>query len=155
MKTYEETVAQYVQGTGNHVMYRVTPVFEGDNLVASGVLMEACSVEDDRICFCVYCYNIQPDVEIDYLTGTIIAETGVLQLIADDSEIQGQQEKDIRLVPDYVVNKNTKKFHYPYCNSVTSIKAKNRWDYSGTREDLIEMGYVPCRNSRYYQEKIF
>ena len=54
--------------TGNHVLYRVTPVFEGSNLVASGVQIEAWSVEDDGegICFNVYCYNVQPGVEIDY-----------------------------------------------------------------------------------------
>ena len=54
-----------------HVLYRVTPIFDGDNLVASGVLMEAESVEDkgDGICFCVFCYNVQPGVTIDYATG--------------------------------------------------------------------------------------
>ncbi len=145
MRTYEESVAQYVQGTGNHVMYRVTPVFEGENLVASGVLMEARSVEDDRICFCVYCFNIQPDAEIDYLTGAVIAETGLLQLIPDSAVSTGQEDA-IRVLPDYVVNKNTKKFHYPYCSSADSIKPKNRWDYQGTREELISMGYSPCRN---------
>ena len=64
-------VADYVKETGNHVLYRVTPVFEGSNLVASGVQMEAWSVEDDGegICFNVYCYNVQPGVKIDYATG--------------------------------------------------------------------------------------
>lgn len=46
---------------------------------------------------------------------------------------------------DYVVNKNTKKFHYPSCSSADDIKASNRWDYHGTREELINMGYVPCK----------
>lgn len=67
----EEKVLDYVRDTGNHVLYRVTPVFEGDNLVASGVLMEAYSVEDsgEGICICVYCFNVQPGVWIDYETG--------------------------------------------------------------------------------------
>lgn len=71
MLPFEEMVARYIDETDNHVMYRVTPIFEGDNLVASGVLMEAYSVEDngEGICFCVYCYNVQPSIEIDYLTG--------------------------------------------------------------------------------------
>ena len=71
MLPYEELVGDYVRKTGNHVLYRVTPVFEGSNLVASGVQMEAWSVEDDGegICFNVYCYNVQPGVEIDYATG--------------------------------------------------------------------------------------
>lgn len=71
MLPFEEQVAKYLDRNDNHVLYRVTPVFEGDNLVASGVLMEAHSVEDDGegISFCVYCYNVQPGVIIDYATG--------------------------------------------------------------------------------------
>lgn len=68
---FENMVADYVKETKNHVLYRVTPVFEGDNLVADGVLMEAESVEDegDGILFCVFVYNVQPGVAIDYATG--------------------------------------------------------------------------------------
>lgn len=71
MLPYENWVASYVKETGNHVLYRVTPIFEGDNLLASGVLMEGYSIEDNgaEICFCIYCYNVQPGVEIDYATG--------------------------------------------------------------------------------------
>lgn len=71
MLPFEERVAKYIDDTGNHVMYRVTPDFVGTNLLASGVLIEAYSVEDDGegIDFCVYCYNVQPGVEIDYRTG--------------------------------------------------------------------------------------
>lgn len=71
MLEFENKVDKYVDDTGNHVLYRVTPVFEGDDLVASGVHMEAWSVEDDGdgICFNVYCYNVQPGIGIDYLTG--------------------------------------------------------------------------------------
>lgn len=71
MLTFEDMIADYIKETENHVMFRVTPIFEGDNLVASGVLMEAWSVEDEGegICFCVYAYNCQPGVIIDYATG--------------------------------------------------------------------------------------
>lgn len=71
MLPVEEEVLDYVRETGNHVLYRVTPVFEGDNLVASGVLMEAYSIEDsgEGICICVYCFNVQPGIIIDYETG--------------------------------------------------------------------------------------
>ena len=71
MLPFENMVADYVRETGNHVMYRVTPIFEGDNLVASGVQMEAYSVEDqgEGVCFHVYVYNVQPGVYIDYATG--------------------------------------------------------------------------------------
>lgn len=72
MLPFENMVGDYIKETGNHVLYRVTPVFEGDNLVASGVIMEAQSVEDkgEGILFCIYAYNVQPGVEIDYATGT-------------------------------------------------------------------------------------
>lgn len=71
MLPFENEVADYVKETGNHVLYRVTPIFEGDNLVASGVVMEAKSVEDngEGVQFNVYCYNVQPGVTIDYATG--------------------------------------------------------------------------------------
>ena len=71
MLPFENLVADYVKETENHVMYRVTPLFEGDNLVAHGVLMEGWSVEDEGegVCFCVYAYNAQPGVIIDYATG--------------------------------------------------------------------------------------
>ena len=71
MLPFEEMTADYIDRTNHHVLYRVTPVFEGENLVASGVLMEAYSIEDkgEGIQFCVYCFNVQPGIEIDYLNG--------------------------------------------------------------------------------------
>ena len=71
MVEFENRVADYVKDTGNHVMYRATPIFDGTNLLASGVTLEAYSVEDEGegICFYVYCYNVQPDIYIDYATG--------------------------------------------------------------------------------------
>ena len=71
MLPFENKVASYVRETGNHVLYRVTPVFEKDNLVAEGVQMEAYSVEDEGkgVAFCVFVYNVQPGIEIDYATG--------------------------------------------------------------------------------------
>lgn len=73
MLPFENMVADYVMETGNHVMYRVTPIYTGNNLVADGVLMEGYSVEDqgEGITFCVYVYNVQPGVRIDYATGDI------------------------------------------------------------------------------------
>jgi DNA-entry nuclease len=71
MLPFENQVSDYVKQTDNHVLYRVTPVFEGENLLATGVLMEALSVEDDGagVSFCVFVYNVQPGIEIDYATG--------------------------------------------------------------------------------------
>ena len=72
MQVFERKVADYIRKTGNHVLYRVTPVFEDQNLVATGVIMEAYSVEDDGkgICFNVFVFNVQPGIEIDYSDGS-------------------------------------------------------------------------------------
>ena len=131
MLPFENLVAEYIKETGNHVLYRVTPVFEVDNLVASGVQMEAISVEDrgEGICFNVYCYNVQPGVVIDYATGE--------SRLDEDALSQGQQM-------EYVLNTNGKKFHQPDCSSVADMKEENRQDYTGTRELLIAQGYEPC-----------
>lgn len=77
MLPFENEVDTYVESTGNHVLYRVTPIFVGDELVARGVLMEARSVEDEGCVFCVYCYNVQPNIVIDYATGDSIASDGI------------------------------------------------------------------------------
>ncbi len=71
MLPFENKVFDYIEKTGNHVMFRSTPVFSESNLVADGVLLEGYSVEDkgEGICFCVFCYNVQPGVKIDYATG--------------------------------------------------------------------------------------
>ena len=71
MLPFENMIDDYVDETGNHVLYRVTPIFDGNNLLCEGVLMEAWSVEDDGdgICFNVFCYNVQPGIKIDYSNG--------------------------------------------------------------------------------------
>lgn len=137
MLPFENMVADYITETENHVLYRVTPVFEGNNLVASGVQMEALSVEDDGegIEFNVYCYNVQPGIEIDYATGdSRLAEEGPVEGTESNSEA------------DYVLNTNSMRFHLPSCSSVEQMSEQNRQDFHGTREELIEQGYEPCGN---------
>ena len=138
MLPFENMVADYIKETGNHVLYRATPVFEGENLVASGVVMEAFSVEDEGegVCFHVYVYNVQPGVEIDYATGESW-ETGDSASSALESQAEEQKT-------DYVLNTSSKKFHRPDCPSVDSMSEKNRQEYHGTREELIAQGYEPC-----------
>lgn len=136
MLPWENMVAKYAEETGNHVLYRVTPYFEGENLVASGVLMEAFSVEDDGdgVCFNVYCYNVQPGILIDYATGESALD-----------ESWPAEEKQPEQEYDYVLNKNTKKFHIPSCDNVQDINDKNKEYFSGNREEIIEKGYSPCK----------
>lgn len=76
MLPFENKVAGYIRRTGNHVRYRVTPIFQGNHLLASGVRMEAYSVEDagSGICFDVFVYNVQPGIGIDYATGDSFME---------------------------------------------------------------------------------
>lgn len=132
MLPFENQVADYVQETDNHVLYRVTPIFQGDNLVASGVQMEAYSVEDqgEGVCFNVYVYNVQPGVTIDYETG----ESWLEETVSPSESAQ----------TSYVLNTNTMKFHLPDCSSVQDIKEANRQEFQGSREQLLEQGYSPC-----------
>lgn len=131
MLPFENQVADYVHETNHHVLYRVTPVYEGDNLVASGVIMEAASVEDEEIRFHVFVYNVQPGIWIDYATGE-----------SRESETAESEKKDEEVT--YVVNTNTKKFHKPDCSSIRDTKQQNRKETSETREELIDQGYSPC-----------
>ena len=138
MLPFENMVADYVKETNNHVMYRVTPIFEGNNLVATGVLMEAKSVEDngDGILFCVFCYNVQPGVTIDYATGESQLTENV-EVPSVESPTQVPTETKVT----YVLNTNTKKFHLESCSS---LPTSNRQDYEGTRDEVVAMGYSPC-----------
>jgi DNA-entry nuclease len=197
----ENRVYWYVKDTGNHVLYRVTPRYIGDDLLAVGVQMEAYSVEDrgERLSLNMFCFNVQPGVLIDYKTGenwldpnyetsrSISAESdpevGVNEVgqvandagqVADDAEQcaddaeQGVDdaglgatesgiqsgEKDINskenepYVPDekvtYIINTNSGRFHLPECQSVQDMKEKNRKEFFGTREELVDAGYKPC-----------
>ena len=156
MLPFENMVADYIQETNNHVLYRVTPIFEGDNLVADGVLMEGYSVEDkgSGISYCVFAYNVQPGIEIDYATGE--------SKLADGAQQEEQKPATVTPAPspepekqepatgseasqaDYILNTNTKKFHYPTCSSVNDMKEKNKKEFFGTRDEAIAQGYSPC-----------
>lgn len=202
----ENRVYWYVRDTGNHVCYRVTPRYIGDNLLADGVQMEAYSVEDHgkRISLNVFCYNVQPGVRIDYKTGdnSLDPDVDVTRMMPDNSDsgdvasesqaadgdsIQGtldsentdrdseeavnpkntssdseepvsrditstlesgdstssiQEERTEEIT--YILNTNTMRFHLPDCQSVQEMKEKNRKEFFGTREELIEAGYEPC-----------
>ena len=143
MLPFENRVRSYVENTNQHVMYRVTPVFEGDNLVTTGVLMEGYSVEDngEGICFNVFCYNVQPQIKINYADGTSEVD------YVPESEGNTVDSND-DLSTTYILNTNSKKFHYPYCDSVNDMKEKNKQVFTGTREEVIEMGYSPCERCK-------
>ncbi len=135
MLPFEDMVDDYIDETGNHVMYRVTPIFQGENLVASGVHMEAMSVEDngEGIFFNVYVYNNQPGILIDYATG----ESYWGEDLPADNGNDGE-------VTTYVLNTNSHKFHLSSCSGVTSMNEENKETYTGSRSALIDRGYDPC-----------
>lgn len=163
MLPFENAVADYVDATGNHVLMAVTPIFEGDELVARGVHMMAESVEDggEGVAFNVFCYNVQPGVVIDYGTGESMLEeeatplpdvSGAESVPGAASEGAGEASEkgatgsnEGKGVAEYVLNTNSKKFHRPDCSSVGQMSAKNREDVEDTRENLIANGYDPCK----------
>lgn len=133
MLPFENMVADFVKETGYHVIYRVTPVFEGEELVARGVQMEGFSVEDggEGICFNVYAYNHQPGVIIDYATG--MSERNLDETRQTTSGDTG-----------YILNTKSKKFHDEDCGQAADISDDHREIYTGSREDLIDDGYEPA-----------
>lgn len=220
MLPFENLVADYVEETDNHVLYRVTPIFKGDNLLASGVQIEAYSVEDKGkgVSFNVYCYNVQPGITIDYTNSdsklsdgtiasitlnytkyalevgqskTLVAVTspesavksvtwyssnnkiatvskngkvtavkaGTVTITAKTSnglkatcKVTVKEKSDTTVINssangniNYVLNTNTKKFHLPSCSSVKDMKDKNKKEVSCSRDEVIDMGYVPCK----------
>ena len=131
MLPFENMVADYIKETGNHVLYRVTPVFDGNNPVARGIQMEGYSVEDQGagICFNVYVYNVQPGVTIDYETGYSWLDENNTDPAVSNTET-------------YILNKNSKKFHRNNCGQAQDIKESNREVYTGDRQHLLDEGYV-------------
>lgn len=134
MLPFENMVADYVKETNNHVLYRVTPFYDGDDLVAKGVYMEAKSVEDDGdgILYNVFVFNIQPGITIDYATG--------------DNWLFNQEpaETEAEAEATYILNTKSMKFHKEGCSSVSSMNPNNKEEYTGSRENLIRQGYAPC-----------
>mgnify|MGYP002750791285 FL=1 len=140
MLPFENDVADYIEITNNHVYYKATPIFQGNNLVANGVQMQAYSVEDNGqgVSFNVYCYNVQPGVAIDYATGDN-------QAVASSSASVTSTSSDEADKKTYIVNTKTKKFHNPDCEGVKKMSSSNKKKYKGTRDSLISNGYSPCQ----------
>ena len=132
MQEFEAMVTDYIKDTKNHVMYRTTPVFEGDNLVASGVILEAYSVEDngDGITFCIYIHNVQTDYVIDYATG--------IPSVSPDAAIK---------LYKFVINASNYKIHLSTCRHVSGMSEANKIYANGTAQEvynsLVAEGKAP------------
>lgn len=164
MLPFENRVTSYIVSTGNHVLYRVTPLYQGSDLVARGVQMEALSVEDGGagIRFNVFAYNVQPGIGIDYATGaswrTGEAVDGALgssvvgagqteapssQSQADEGAVLDRNGRDVSTAA-YVLNTRSMRFHRPDCDSVRDMKQANRLAIDDSREEIVSQGYRPC-----------
>lgn len=158
MLPFENTTADYLHSNGNnHVMYRVTPYFSGDDLVADGVLMEGYSTEDDgALSFCVWCYNEEPGVTIDHRTGDAAANDGTPQYGYGESDAEKAQEDQhsasaanyenytAQEGTTYVLNTNTMKIHLPSCSAVQKMSGSNRQETTKDYNTLVGEGYSPC-----------
>ena len=133
MLPFENMVDDYIERTGNSVMYRSTPVFTGNNLVADGVLIEAYSIEDNGtgISFCVYCYNVQPDITINYATGA--SSSNIASVPTPSTPAQTDKvEKSVYRTP------SGKRYHYdPGCGGKNS--------YQVSMSEAIGAGLTPCQ----------
>ena len=131
MLPFENQIAAYVKATGNHVLYRVTPIYNGEDLVASGVLMEGISVEDNGggVKFCVYAFNVQPGVTINYFTGQNVPSGESLPPVYEDAEEEYF----------YVINTNSKTVHKSTCSHASKISEANRAEFNGDISLLFEM----------------
>jgi len=137
MLPFEDMVHDYVVETENHVMYRVTPIFRDNELVARGCLMEAYSVEDngEGISFCVYVYNAQPGITINYADGSSALNGQPLP-----SPGASSAPSDV----SFILNTSSKKYHKPTCSQINRISENNRAEFFGDEQDLIEDGYTAC-----------
>ena len=158
MLPFENATADYLHSNeNNHVMYRVTPYFTGDDLVADGVLMEGYSTEDNgALSFCVWCYNEQPGVTIDHMTGNAIANDGTPQYgygesaaekAAEDQHSASAAQYDsytAQKETTYVLNTNTMKIHLPSCEVVQKMSGNNRQETTENYQTLLGEGYSPC-----------
>lgn len=136
MRVYEVKIARYMERTSNHVMYRVTPVFNREELMCRGVLMEAYSVEDngEGICFNVFLYNVQPGLDYIYSTGES-QYTGIYLNSAAYVE-------DVSQDYNYVLNSKTMVIHKPDCENASRIGTKNKIYSYSERDELIGAGYA-------------
>ena len=183
MLAYESELLSYLRSTKNHVLYRVTPIYKGSELVARGVQLEAWSVEDAGrgLHFNVFCYNVQPGIAIDYATGKTSKKQAAQGEIADAlaggsltvAELPGMSPARNHGSGDapaaksadgtngaapaganaggteiYVLNTNTRRFHYPDCYSVNQMSDRNKEIGHYSRSELIDRGYQPCGNCR-------
>ncbi len=146
MTQFEDMVRDAVKEDGLHVMYRVTPMFYENELVARGVIMEAYSVEDsgETVSFNVYVYNVQPGIVIDYATGNNWLATSAPDNIGSSDNDNNSGKNDSAEQGSYILNTSGKKVHIPTCSSASQMNPANKKEYNGTLADILSQGYTKC-----------
>ena len=144
MLPFENKVANHIKNTAHHVLYKVTPIYKGDNLLCSGVVMEAFCIEDDGgdIDFKVFCYNVQPGITIDYSTGKDYVNT--IDNIKDEEVVY------INFGKVYIINKKKRIIHSPLCRVREKTSNKNIVYSDDGIELLKKKGYVVCNFCNHY-----
>lgn len=136
MLPFENMVADYIKETKNHVLYRVTPVYDGNDLVAKGVQMEALSVEDDGegIMFNIFAYNVQPGITIDYATGeSWLGETNKLDKTSEKEKVEIRG------------NKNSKVYHCPGQANYERMADSDNLVIFSSEKEAIKAGYTKAK----------
>lgn len=149
MLPFENLVADYVKKTGNHVLYRATPIYSGSNLLASGVQLEGYSVEDkgSGICFNVFCYNVQPDIIISYEDGNSTKNEDSNSSDTGKSTAKPNYKSSLQTNEEtYILNTSTKKIHRSSCHSIKQMSDSNKKNWKGNIKDLLDKGYSKCKN---------
>ena len=146
MRPFEEDVADYIYKTDNHVLYRSTPVFEGDELVCRGIRVEALSLEDGgrEINFDVWCPNLQPGVTIDYATGDAWIDEETIDDVVEGASSQGDDAIDRDAEGTFILNTSSKKIHEPDCEGVQDMSPRNREEFTGSIAEAERLGYNLC-----------
>lgn len=146
MLPFEEEVRDYIKNTNHHVLYEAIPVYKDDELVARGLILQAASVEDETIRFCVYIYNVQPGVTIDYQNGTSrkAKEGEPTYGIKEAKDPFDYHNKSSNKSKKYVINIKNKKYHDPNCSSVSKMSEQNKEVVTSTSKKLQQQGYSPC-----------
>ncbi len=145
MADYEVSIRDYVRSSNNHVVYRVTPDFRDNELVARGVHMEAWSVEDagQGICMNIYLYNTQPGVAIDYETGYTSSSDYVQESLGSTENSSYKVDADVQRT--FVINANNGKFHLSDCTFASRISSGNRQEMVSTVSEMVSNGYDPAK----------
>lgn len=146
MLPFEEEVRDYIKNTNHHVLYEAIPVYKEDELVARGLILQAASIEDETIRFCVYIYNVQPGVTIDYQNGTSrkAKEGEPTYGIKEAKDPFDYHNKSSNKSKKYVINIKNKKYHDSNCSSVSKMSEQNKEVVTSTSKKLQQQGYTPC-----------